>query len=163
MTSRSYCTFRLGGLTAGLEVEHVQEVLGARSITPVPLADRAIRGLVNLRGQIVLAVDLRRCLGLEDDSQAPASMSVVVRTPFGLACLLVDEVLEIVETRPDAFSTPPETLPPRLRSFSTGAYQSSGGLLLALDAEALIEALEEGINPSRSLPSSTSLKPKPKT
>ncbi len=156
--NRSYCTFRLNRLLVGIEVAHVQEVMGARPITPVPLADQAIRGLINLRGQIVLAVDLRRCLALEDGGQSQASMSVVLRTPDGPVCLLVDEVLDIVDVPASAMEAPPETLPSGLRAFSKGTYPLPSGLLLALQADALVEALEAGFSAGRQGPSSTSLR-----
>ncbi|HEU5116220.1 MAG TPA: chemotaxis protein CheW [Isosphaeraceae bacterium] len=158
IANRSYCTFRLNRLLVGIEVVYVQEVMGARPITPVPLADRAIRGLINLRGQIVLAVDLRRCLALADDGLPLASMSVVLRTPDGPVCLLVDEVLDIVDVLPSTMEAPPETLPSGLRSFTKGTYPLASGLLLALETDALVEALEAGFSPGRQGQNSTSLR-----
>jgi purine-binding chemotaxis protein CheW len=61
---RQLCTFRIDGLLFGVEITHVQEVLRAQPMTPVPLANAAVRGLINLRGQIVTALDLRHRLGL---------------------------------------------------------------------------------------------------
>ena len=156
--SRSYCTFRLDRLLVGIEVNHVQEVMGARPITPVPLADRAVRGLINLRGQIVLAVDLRRLLGLSDGPCERVPMSVVLRTPDGPVCLLVDEVLDIVDVPSASMEPVPETVSAALRSFTSGTYPLASGLLLALQAEALVETLEEGFSPSRQVQSSTNLR-----
>ena len=59
-----YCTFRVGGLLVGVDVERVQEVLHDPELTPVPLAHESVVGLLNLRGQIVTAIDARRRLGL---------------------------------------------------------------------------------------------------
>lgn len=161
--TRSYCTFRLDRLLVGIEVSHVQEVMGARAITPVPLADRAVRGLINMRGQIVLAVDLRRCLGLPDSPSERVPMSVVLRTPDGPVCLLVDEVLDIVDVALASMEPAPETLPATLRSFTRGTYPLVTGLLLALHEEAIVETLEEGFAPSRQMQSSTSLRYQQKT
>lgn len=61
---QKYCTFRLAGQLFGLPVEGVQEILRAQPLTPVPLAADSVRGLMNLRGLIVLAIDLRRRLAL---------------------------------------------------------------------------------------------------
>lgn len=154
---RAYCTFRIDRLLVGIEVGHVQEVMGARPVTPVPLADRAFRGLINLRGQIVLAVDLRRCLGLDDAPDGLRLMSVVLRTPEGPVCLLVDEVLDIVDVSSEAMEPVPETLSPGLRAFASGTWPLDSGLLLALDAEALAEVLEEGVSPGRQAQTSTNL------
>ncbi len=64
MTRRQFATFALDGQDYGIQVESVQEVLRHSVRTPVPLAPEAIGGLINLRGQVVTAVDLRRRLGL---------------------------------------------------------------------------------------------------
>ena len=54
---RQLCTFFLNERFFGVEVEKVQEVIRYQTITPVPLAPSVVRGLINLRGQIVTAVD----------------------------------------------------------------------------------------------------------
>ena len=83
--TRQFCTFYLGKDLFGVPVGQVQEVIRYLEVTRVPLVSRVIRGLINLRGQIVMAVDLRRRLGMEElpDSQLP--MNVVVRTDDGCA------------------------------------------------------------------------------
>ncbi|MDA1015953.1 MAG: chemotaxis protein CheW [Planctomycetota bacterium] len=77
-----YCTFWLGDLLFGIPVEHVQEVIMPQSMTPIPLVSESIRGLMNLRGQIIAVIDLRRCLALQDDSPMVRlkSVNVIVRT-----------------------------------------------------------------------------------
>ena len=63
---RQLCTFRLDDLSFGVPVEQVQEVLRCQPMTRVPLAPAVVRGLINLRGQIVTAFDLHRRLGLPE-------------------------------------------------------------------------------------------------
>lgn len=58
-----YCTFRLNDLLFGIPAERIQEVVRAPELTPVPLASSLVGGLINLRGEIVMCIDLRRCLG----------------------------------------------------------------------------------------------------
>src|SRR5690349_10504331 len=94
---RQLCTFTLDDLLLGVEVDRVQEVLRHQEMTRVPLAPRVVRGLINLRGQIVMAIDLRRCLGLPDLPADRSSMSVVLRTEDGPMSLLVDEIRDVVE------------------------------------------------------------------
>ena len=89
----------------------VQEVIRYQAMTRVPLAPTVVSGLINLRGQIVTAIDLRRRLGLAgpaDEGLHP--MNVVVRTDDGAVSLLVDEIGDVVEVTDDAFEPPPETL-----------------------------------------------------
>jgi chemotaxis signal transduction protein len=65
-SSQQLCTFRLGKLFLGVPVQDVQEVIRYQEMTRVPLASNVVRGLINLRGQIVTAIDLRRRLALRD-------------------------------------------------------------------------------------------------
>ena len=81
MASQQFCTFLLDGHLFGVPVPQVQEVIRFQPMTPVPLAPPAVEGLINLRGQIVLAIDLRRRLSLAARSQGDLPVNVVVRRP----------------------------------------------------------------------------------
>src|SRR3546814_6326109 len=78
-TSSLHCTFRVAGLDFGVAVEDVQEVLRHQEMTPVPRPPEAVRGLINLRGQIVIALDLRLRLGLPARAADERPMNVIVR------------------------------------------------------------------------------------
>jgi purine-binding chemotaxis protein CheW len=130
---RQFCTFHLGSLYLGLEVLRVQEVIRAQDMTRVPLAPRAVAGLVNLRGQIVTAIDLRRRLGLPDRTAGAEVMNVVIRTDDGAVSLLVDEIGDVCEVDADAFEAPPETLAGSARGLIRGVYKLQERLLLVLD------------------------------
>ena len=78
--SRQFCTFYLNDLLFGVEVQTVQEVIRYQAMTRVPTASRVVSGLINLRGQIITAIDLRRQLGMPDRSPDNLPMNVVVRT-----------------------------------------------------------------------------------
>src|SRR3954463_3761972 len=89
---RQLCTFFVAGRTFGVEVSAMREVLKAQPLTRVPLAPRQVRGLINLRGQIVTAIDLRERLGFPPFTGERASMNVIVEGEGGLVRLLVDGV-----------------------------------------------------------------------
>jgi len=133
------CTFQLGELLLGLDVKRVQEVLRHQPMTHVPLASRVIRGLINLRGQIVLAIDLSFCLGLPAKARPAEGMLVVIRSDDGPASLVVDGIRDIVHVQLDSFEEPPETLSGRGREFIKGAYKLPRQLLLVLDPEAILD------------------------
>ena len=59
MAVQQFCTFFLDDYCFGVEVEKVQEVLRHQKMTQIPLAPSTVKGLINLRGQIVVAIDLR--------------------------------------------------------------------------------------------------------
>src|SRR5438876_326796 len=90
--SKQFCSFFLKGLLFGVELEGVQEVYVPLEMTRIPLAPAVVSGLINLRGQLVTAVDLRRHLQLEPREEGAQSMNVVVRAADGAVSLLVDEI-----------------------------------------------------------------------
>ena len=94
-----FCTFYLEQNLFGVAVLDVQEVVRQHEITVVPLAPRAVRGLINLRGHVVPAVDLRRKLHLSDREQHQLPINIVLRTDDGLVSLLVDEILDVLVRR----------------------------------------------------------------
>jgi purine-binding chemotaxis protein CheW len=136
--SQQYCTFRVAGLLLGVEVEQVQEVIRAQAMTRVPLAGRSVGGLINLRGQIVTAIDLRVRLGLEprDDSRPP--MNVVVRDEDDVVSLLVDEIGDVMEIDADLFEPPPLTVSQDTRRMIEGAFKLSERLLLVLNTRQVL-------------------------
>lgn len=134
MSVRRFCTFHVGELLLGVEVELVQEVLGEEPMIRVPLADPWVSGLLNLRGQIVTAIDARRRLGLAPRSPGDRSANIVLRTPEGAVSLVVDREGDVVDL-PDAEIEPlPENVSPTIRSVVTGTCRVDESLLLMLDA-----------------------------
>ncbi|MGE0042041.1 MAG: chemotaxis protein CheW [Vicinamibacterales bacterium] len=133
--SRQLATFSLGGLCFGVEVLQVQEVIRYQEMTAVPKAPPVVRGLINLRGQIVTALDLRSRLGLPEAPAGALPMNVVVRTSEGVVSLLVDEIGDVLQVEPADFEPVPQTLTHPARSLVTGVYKLDGRLLLALDVE----------------------------
>lgn len=132
---RQYCTFYLNGDYFGIDVLAVQEVIRSQEMTRVPLAPPVVRGLINLRGQIVTALDLRRRLEMPDRTGGEPPVNVVVRTDDGAVSLLVDEIGDVLNVPAAAFERPPETLRGATRDLIRGAYKLDGRLLLVLDAQ----------------------------
>jgi purine-binding chemotaxis protein CheW len=132
---RQFCTFMVDGLQFGIEVRRVQEVIRFQEMTRVPLASPVIKGLINLRGQIVTAIDLRRGLELSDRPEGSLPMNVVVRTADGAVSLLVDEIGDVLNVDPDTFERPPQTLGGIARELITGVYKLKERLLLIMDTD----------------------------
>jgi len=132
---RQLCTFFLEGLFFGVEVEKVQEVIRYQEMTRVPLAPAVIAGLINLRGQIVTAIDLRHQLGLSARKSEELPMNVVIRRDDGPISLLVDEIGDVVEVDEQLFEHPPDTLDGQGREFIRGVYKLKEQLLLLLDSD----------------------------
>lgn len=140
MTTKQLCTFCVDDLFFGVEVTQVQEVLLFQPMTRVPLASPAICGLINLRGQIVTAVDLRLCIGLKPRAADELPMNVVVRGVEGLVSLMVDNIGDVIEVSRDAFEPPPPTMKPAQRDVVEAVCKLPGRLLLVLDPERAVAA-----------------------
>jgi len=136
-----FCTFSLGAQQFGVAVEKVQEVIPFQEMTPVPLAPPEVMGLLNLRGQIVVAIDLRRRLGLPIAPPGRRPMNVVVRSEDGAVSLLVDEVGEVVDAGEETFEAPPDTLRIAERDLIRGAHKLEQGLLLILDTDRAVHTV----------------------
>lgn len=142
--TRQLCTFHVGDALLAVDVLEVQEVIRHQEMTPVPRAPEVVRGLINLRGQIVTAIDLRRRLGIgtidldraDDATEGP--LNVVVRTTDGPVSLLVDAIGDVLEVADDAREAPPATLPAGIAALVEGVYPLPGQLLLVLDTATVI-------------------------
>jgi purine-binding chemotaxis protein CheW len=142
-----YCTFTVDGHYFGVDVLKVQEVIRYQEMTRVPLAPPEVRGLINLRGQIVTAIDLRRRLQLQDRPADQLPVNVVVQTEDGAVSLLVDEIGDVLEVSEKLFERPPETLKGPARALIQGAYKLPDRLLLILDtARALDLTLDNNLH-----------------
>ncbi len=134
-----YCTFQLGDLFLGVEVTRVQEVIRHQVTTPVPLASPVIGGLMNLRGEIVTTIDLRKRLGLVERADGEDPMNVVIRTDDGVVSLLVDAIGDVIEVVDEDFEPSPSTLPATTRDVIVGVYKLEGRLLLILDCDRILD------------------------
>ncbi len=139
---QQYCTFHVGDLLLGIEVLQVQEVIRFHEITGVPLAPRLVRGLINLRGQIVMAVDLRERLGLPPLPGGLQPLNIVIRTSDGPVSLLADEIGDVLELDPSILEAPPETVPPIIKELVIGIHKYQDNLILIVDPERIIQANE---------------------
>lgn len=130
-----FCTFYLGELFFGVKVENVQEVFRYQEMTRVPLAPSVVRGLINLRGQIITAIDLRARLCMDELPEDRKPMNVVVRTKEGVVSLLVDEIADVLEVSEEDFERPPDTIDELTKELVHGVYKLDKKLLLILDTE----------------------------
>jgi purine-binding chemotaxis protein CheW len=138
--SRQYATFVVDDLFFGVDVLRVQEVLRYQVMTAVPRSDGTIEGLINLRGQIVTALDMRRRLNLERRAEGVTPMNVVLQSDDGAVSLLVDDIGDVIAVDPEGFEPPPATLDSATRDLLEGVYKLEDRLLLVLASNQLLEA-----------------------
>jgi purine-binding chemotaxis protein CheW len=132
---RQFATFFIHGVMFGVEVLQVQEVLRYQTMTGVPLAPDVVEGLINLRGQIVMAVDMRRRLELPPRDAARTPMNMIVRSDDGAVSLLVDEIGDVVDVEDAIFERPPANITAVTRELTRGVYKLKDRLLLVLDVK----------------------------
>jgi purine-binding chemotaxis protein CheW len=140
--THQFCTFYLDKLMFGVDLEKVQEVIRYLEITQIPLAPRVVSGLMNLRGQIVTGVDLRRRLDMADRPGDKSPMNVVIRSADGAVSLLVDEIGDVVEVTDESFERPPETLHGKVRDVILGVHKLEKHLMHVLNTEKACETAE---------------------
>jgi purine-binding chemotaxis protein CheW len=143
---QQFCTFFLKDQFFGVPVQQVQEVIRYQEMTRVPLTPPVIRGLINLRGQIVIAVDLRRRLAMEDRPESQLPMNVVVRTDDGPVSFLVDEIGDVLEVEEESFEMPPETMQGQTRELVRGVYKLRERLMLVLDTERAVKGEDMSVH-----------------
>lgn len=140
MTVTQFSTFTLAGQLYGIEVERVHSVTKFQQLTHVPLAPASVAGLLNLRGQVTTAIDMRVRLDLPPRETDALPMNVVVKSDDGLVSLLVDTIGDVENTTGDQFDDVPDSMTGAARELVTGAYTlADGQLLLVLDAARTVD------------------------
>ncbi len=134
-----YATFRLGNEFFGIEVLRVQEILKHQEMTPVPLAPNYVSGLINLRGQIVTAIDLGIRLMEREESATDESMNLVVNSNDGVVSLMVDEIGDVLDIKKNVMEPTPPTIKSIKGEYLNGVCKLDGQLLMILDVDTLLE------------------------
>ena len=140
-TANDFLTIYIAGQMFGIPVLQVQDVLGDLKVSKIPLAPAEIDGSLNLRGRVVTAINVRRCLGLDNRKSEKAMMSVVVEHEEELYSLSIDEVGDVLGLRSEDYEDSPATLDLKWRDVSQGIYRLDGELLIVLDIPKLINDL----------------------
>ena len=134
-----YATFRLGNEFFGVEVLRVQEILRSQEMTPIPLAPNFVSGLINLRGQIVTAIDLGVRLTEREEPANHESMNVVINSSDGVVSLLVDEIGDVLDVETRLMEPPPPTLKSIRSEYVKSVCKLDGELLVILDVDNLLD------------------------
>jgi purine-binding chemotaxis protein CheW len=137
--TKLYATFSLGGELFGVDALQVQEIVLFQKMTQVPHSPEYILGLINLRGQIVTALDLRYRLTGEHITISEENMNVILKTPAGVCSVLVDDVGDVLEIEAGRMEGAPETMSPRMREYVTKICKMDDQLLCILDIDRIVK------------------------
>lgn len=136
---RQVCTFVVGEYLFGVDVCHVHEVIRNQDMTVVPLAPKIVRGLINLRGQIVTAIDMRQRLSMKPFEDGFEPMNVVVRNGEGAVSLLVDEIGDVLDVDVRQREASPPGLSQVVSELLECVYKLDGRLLLVLNSSTIYQ------------------------
>jgi len=138
-----FTTFYVDGMLFGVEVMKVQEVLRSQNSTRVPLAPEVVSGLINLRGQIVTSIDMRRRLRLPLRAPEVVPMNIVVRAGDEAVSLLVDEIGDVLQVEASRFERKLHNIDPAVRDLIVGVYKLDERLLLVLDTNKTVAVAQD--------------------
>lgn len=139
MTQHEFLTFMLGGQLCGVPVIQVNDVLTLQGITRAPLSPPAVEGFMNLRGKIVTAVDVRRCLGEPACEKGGKRMSIVVEDHGEMFSLIIDSIGDVLRLDNSSLDEIPVTLTGKWREVISSIYKLEKQLLVILDISTLLE------------------------
>lgn len=137
--SKQLVTLTIADQLFGVPVLSVQDVLAPQPVARVPLAHPVVAGLINLRGRIVTAIDMRRRMGLPPRDEGVEGMSVVVEYQTELYSLNIDTIGDVVSVPLDQIEGNLATLDPLWRGFADGIYRLDEDLLVILDITRLLD------------------------
>lgn len=131
----SYVTVEIGDQMFGIAIGRVREVFSPERLTRIPLAPPEIAGVLNLRGRIVTAIDMRSQLSMSAAPEGVKSMAVGVDHRGEAFALMVDRPGDVVDLDASGREAPPATLDPRWASLVEGVFRLKDRLLLILDVD----------------------------
>lgn len=136
----TYVTANVGGQLFGVPISRVQDVFKPERITEVPLASTDVAGVLNLRGRIVTALDLRASLGLPEghEGEAVTKMAIGIEAKGESYALLIDSIGDVMNLAIAAKEPNPVHLDPRIGRVSSGVYRLDNGLLVALEVDSVL-------------------------
>src|ERR1700760_4184557 len=134
-----FVTVQIGGQLFGMPISRVQDVFMPERLTRVPLSSSDVAGVLNLRGRIVTAIDMRARLGLPKSESEKPPMAVGVELRGESYGLLIDSIGEVLKLADDSREVNPVNLDPRLAKIADGVHRLDGQLLVVLDVDRVLE------------------------
>lgn len=154
-TGKQYCTFRLATFHCGIDVMSVREIFRQTTLTTVPTAPPVVKGLINLRGHIITALDMRIRLSMPPRIAETPPVNIVVSDGNGhdelIAALVVDEIGDVIHVRSEQCEPPPDTIRSALRDALQSVCKLETGLLLICDVAKLMH-IPTSSHPTTELP-----------
>lgn len=139
--ANQYCGFKVGDNLYGISVIYVQEIIKPQIVTAIPMTGDFLRGLINLRGQIVTSISLRHLFGIEDNL-SKEHINLIINSDDTLVSFVVDEVCDVIEINKDQIKSTPTSLDPSIKDYVEGVHQYDSQMLVLLNPEEIIKTGE---------------------
>ena len=143
--TEGFVTVVTGGQLFGLRLERVRDVFVPRGLSQVPLAPPEVAGLLNLRGRIVTAIDLRRRLGFSPRTDGGTPVAVGIEERGELYGLIVDRVGDVLRLKRSSYEANPVNLDQRWAKVCAGVYRLDTGLMVVLDVDKVLDLSQVGV------------------
>jgi purine-binding chemotaxis protein CheW len=143
-TTEGFVTVVTAGQLFGLKLDRVRDVFVPYGLSAVPLAPPEVAGLLNLRGRIVTAIDLRRRLGLPPRGEGKATVAVGIEERRELYALIVDRIGDVLWLTDSSYEANPVNLDPRWGRVCAGVYRLDGDLMVELDVDKVLDFSQFG-------------------
>jgi purine-binding chemotaxis protein CheW len=143
--TEGFVTVVTGGQLFGLRLERVRDVFVPRGLSPVPLAPPEVAGVLNLRGRIVTAIDLRRRLGLSRRTDGGSPFAVGIEERGELYGLIVDQVGAVLRLKRSSYEANPVNLDQRWAQVCAGVHRLDHGLMVVLDVDKVLNLSQFGV------------------
>ena len=141
LDTTQYVTVVIGEQLFGIPINQVHDVFMPESITRVPLSETEIQVVLNLRGRIVTAIDMRKLLGIEERSADESNMAVGIEYKGESYGFIIDNVGEVLNLSDDSREVNPANLNRNWTSISAGVHRLDGELMVILDVEKVLGAM----------------------
>ena len=137
-------TFYVGEALCGMDILKIQEINKLLDMTPVPHAPEYVKGILNLRGQIVTVIDLCRKLGLPEIRINQAeNRNIIVNSENEYVGLLVERISDVVRADWDEVQAPPANIGGVQGKYFEGVYKTDNSLIGILNAEEVLQTHKE--------------------
>jgi purine-binding chemotaxis protein CheW len=136
--SLDFVLFKLGDLLCGIDVLEVQEIKKLTNITPVFKAPEYIRGVVNMRGQIVTLIDIKERFGMQKTESQKSFLSIIIPYQNELIGILVQNVEDIIRAQKSSIDPPPSNMNGPKRQFINGILKLDQSLVAIINKDSIM-------------------------
>jgi len=133
-----YLSFRIGGEVYGIEIRHVTEIVGIQKITEVPDMPQYMKGVINLRGNVIPVVDVRLRFHMQPRDYDDSTCVIVVNINDASIGLVVDSVKEVISILPDQISPAPSVSKGEVTRYIKGIGRFDGEVIILLAIDELL-------------------------